>query len=156
MQTIDLTTILRPSDRVFSVIHNCIKRVIAVDPNSEMPIIIGSVAGKAVPCKYNRFGSVLQNGADCLLFPPNKATTWEGYVPPVLFEQGDIVLAYNSPDEPQTIGIYHHHENGKHYLYANIHDGEIQLNAFDKCIRVQKKYSELFCKKIYQKRINRQ
>ncbi len=66
--------------------------------NSSFPIIIHTPNG----CKYlNAFGCYHDSyHAKCVIFPKGK-TTWEGFVPPCKFKDGDIVA-----DEQGNIAIY--------------------------------------------------
>lgn len=59
---------------------------------------------------FNKFGCYSElNQAKCVIFPKGK-TTWEGFVPPCKFNDGDII--YNRFHK--VIGIYHSKEDESH------------------------------------------
>jgi hypothetical protein len=125
MENLDLLDYLIPDIQIYSVIHERMKTVIRIEANSDFPIIIGTKGKKGGrPIAFNRKGSVLKNGTECLLFPDAQASTWEGYVTPSVFYQGDIVKAFN--DEGKAlIAIYSHFDREKqlHYCFHAITDG---------------------------------
>lgn len=132
MKNIDLTKCLKVGDVVYSIISDKEIKVSGIDlENTEFPISIGSFAGKGKPRRLNRYGSVLLNGTDSLIFPSKEVLSWENYSP---FVKGDIVLAYNDIEgEERIIGIYSHYEDGVNYIFRGVNAGKYFYEGFNVC-----------------------
>lgn len=122
MHKIDLTKLLKPGDKVFSVISGKDIRIQSIDFSADFPIIIGN--GLTRP--YNRFGSIFKDGSDCLLWPSQDTESWEGYCS---FKRGDVVLVYNT-DNPncKNIGLFSHCQDDKFHIYSSF-DGNLITTA---------------------------
>lgn len=127
MHKIDLTKLLKPGDKVFSVISGKDVRIQNIDFSADFPIIIGN--GMTRP--YNRFGSIFKDGSDCLLWPSQYTESWEGYCS---FKRGDVVLVYNVTDTSLAkIGLFSHYLDNKFYIYSTLNNNEIVHEGFSYC-----------------------
>jgi hypothetical protein len=127
--------------------------VLRIEPDSEFPIVIGTSKKGNRPMFFNRQGSVLKNGTECLLFPDKDTTTWEGYITPIIFSEGDIVKAYNAEGKA-LIAIYNRFDHDKqiHYCFHSI--SEIGVVEYSEHVRVDKfrpKDGFFFAKRIFSK-----
>ena len=127
MQKIDLTKLLKPGDKVFSIISGKDVRIQNIDFNADFPIVIGN--GLTRP--YNRFGSIFKDGSDCLLWPDKNTDSWEGYCS---FKRGDVVLVYNDNNiSCKRIGLFSHSEDDKFFIYSSFENGTILCESFTCC-----------------------
>jgi hypothetical protein len=136
---------------VFSVIHNTNKQILRIDLKSDFPVIIGTKKKGIRPMAFNRYGSVLKDGRECLLFPDKDTCTWEGYVTPEIYKQGEVVKAV-TPEGVLLVAIYSHFDKEKqlHYCYHAIRPGgDIELKAWSKVNKMDKRNGYLYCKTIY-------
>ncbi|MDR2650854.1 MAG: hypothetical protein LBC68_00870 [Prevotellaceae bacterium] len=132
-------------------------KIECINIDDEFPIVTAGAAGKGRRWCYNRHGSIIQGGTDCLIFPHRDIKTWEGYTPIFPFERYEIVVAYNREDENpvKTVGIFSHEVDGLFYLYDSIANGEIKHKAYNCCENINLKHSELFNKRAYRRDIRR-
>jgi hypothetical protein len=80
--------------------------------NIEYPIEINIQSGEDT-IELTEYGCWdYSDNAKCVIFPKGK-TTWEGFVPPVVFKDGDIVSAFISSIVDTWIGIFKQYENGE-------------------------------------------
>lgn len=69
--------------------------------------------------RFSKYGTyTLNSNAKCVIFPKDK-TTWEGFVPPVEFKDGDIVAAIMVP-EGLWIGIFKQDEGTTFEVYCSL------------------------------------
>ena len=151
MERLDLTTYLMPGVDVYSVIHQSKKKVIKIDHDSDMPIVIGSLKARGEKYLYfNKCGSVLKNGTECLLFPDKDTTTWEGYVAPATFKLGDVVKAFS--DGITLVAIYSHFDNSKqkHCCFHSVSpSGEIIFGEYENVGKFEPSAGYLHAKQAY-------
>lgn len=119
---IDLLKILKTGDTIFSIVHGKQVKIKAIKPDVEMCIDLGNFS-------FNRQGSVIPGGTDCLLFPSEKEKTWDNFSP---FKKGEHVLAFND-EKCAVIGIFAHFENGLNFLYKTICNGEFEYEGYSNC-----------------------
>jgi hypothetical protein len=153
MEDLDLTTYLIPDIQVYSVIHGRMKTVLRIETGSEFPIVIGERKKGKRPMFFNRQGSVLKEGKECLLFPDKDTTTWEGYVTPFIFKQGDIVKAYDEQGKA-LIAIYSHFEKETqmHYCFHAIsEEGKIEYSQHTQVDKFRREDEYLYAKQLYHK-----
>jgi len=153
-QELNLLDYVIPDIKVYSIIHQRNKTILKIEPDSDFPIIVGNKGQKGnKPMRFNRSGSVLKNGKECLLFPSEECQTWEGYVTPIVFYKGEIVKAYDS-DDKALIRIYSHYDKEKaiHYCFnAYIEKDNIEYLAFDKVDKFRREDGYWYAKAIYSK-----
>jgi hypothetical protein len=78
-------------------------KFIELDRNPNYPIVVR--ANNSYEFSLTKYGQVHNlDNAKCVIFPKGK-TTWEGFVPPCKFKDGDIV-AYDNGSSPSTVFIY--------------------------------------------------
>lgn len=66
----------------------------------------------------------------CVIFPKGK-TSWEGFVPPCQFKDGDV-LSYQNPDfKNPSIYIYSDKDNLNTSYYVALSDGDFKIRAKD-------------------------
>jgi len=159
MEELNLLDYIVPGMDVYSIIHQCKKHIIEIDPTNEMPILLGTKKyGKSDKHKLYRFnihGSILKKGTDCLIFPDNKTNTWVGFQPPVLMEKGELVMAH-APNGELLVAVYSHYdrEKQKNYCYHSVtDDGGINTREYDKISKFTDKYGWLHCKKAIAKQM---
>jgi hypothetical protein len=77
------------------------------------PIAIKTIKGDIIELtEYGQYE--YSEDAKCVIFPKGK-TTWDGFVPPVKFKDGDII------SNGKCICVYNGNENGKYYgLYVGV------------------------------------
>jgi len=122
----DLTKILKAGDKVYSLITDKVSTIQEIDLQNPFPILVGTArTGR----RYNRFGSVLIDGKDCLIFPDKQARSWDNYCG---FKKGQIVYAHNEGGD-NAIGVFSHKAEGMHYLFASRNGDEIQFSVFQFC-----------------------
>jgi hypothetical protein len=155
MEELDLLDYLIPELKIYSVIHRTMKTVLRIEPQSDFPIVVGTRAKGNRPMFFNRHGSVLKNGKECLLFPDKETTTWEGYVTPSIHYQGDIVKAF-TVDAQIRIAIYSHFDKEKQ-LHCCFHtvseDGKVEYSEHNKVEKFGRKECDgyFYTKKIFSK-----
>lgn len=127
---LDLTKILKVGEKVYSLVHNKIMKVSEIDPQQEFPIKIGSGKGSY---SYNKHGSILKNGKDCLLFPSESETTWDNFSP---FKKGEIVVVSNNiqnsasmTDQYPKVRVFKEKRNGMYIVF----DGKDSEQEFEIC-----------------------
>ena len=87
------------------------------------PIQVQTPEGNMLLSQYGC--TSLSGHAKCIIFPKGK-TTWEGFVPPCQFKDGDIVYAIDGGNE--YIFIFKHKtENGQVYCYLNLKGGILRI-----------------------------
>jgi hypothetical protein len=151
MQEFNLLNYVIPGIKIFSVIHNCNKKIKRIEPDSDFPIVIGEKEKGNKEFRFNRYGSVLKEGRECLLFPDNDTTTWEGYITPKVYKQGEIVQAI-TPECLRLVAVYSHFdtEKGLHYCFHSIAgNGAPELAAYLQVDKIHKQSGYLYCKAIY-------
>ncbi|GAB6122307.1 hypothetical protein [Dysgonomonas termitidis] len=153
MEELNLLDYLIPDIEIYSVIHQNKKTVLRIEPDNEFPIVIGNKKKGYRPMRFNTKGSVLKGGTDCLLFPSEDVTTWEGYVTPLKFEKGDIVKAITDEGK-MLIAIYSHFDkdSGAHYCHHSVApDGNIEFMKYSQVDKFRKDEGYLYAKRIYSK-----
>jgi hypothetical protein len=153
MEDFDLLAYLIPGVKIYSVIHRGMREVLRVEPDSEFPIVVGTGKKGSRPISFNRRGSVLRNGRECLLFPDKDAETWEGYVTPRVFRQGEAVKAF-APDGKALVAIYSHFDKEKlrHCcFFAVAQSGEVEYREFEKVDKFRPADGYLYCKQLFSK-----
>jgi hypothetical protein len=153
MEELDLLEYLIPDIAVYSVIHGRMKTVLRIEPESDFPIIIGTRKKGDRTMRFNRRGSVLKAGVECLLFPDKDTDTWEGYVTPFVFYRGDIVKVFRD-DGKALVAIYSHFDREKqlHYCFHSISDtGEAGYTEHSRVDRFRMPDGYLFAKKLISK-----
>jgi hypothetical protein len=151
MEEFNLLNHVIPDIEIYSVIHNSNKRILRIEPQGDFPIIIGEKSKGRRPMAFNRYGSVLKDGRECLLFPDRETRTWEGYVTPRIYKKGEIVKAI-TPDGVRLVAVYSHFDATKqlHYCYHAIASaGDIELKAYSQVDKMDKRNGYLYCKTIY-------
>lgn len=99
--------------------------LIKVSNNSDpYPIKIKTKCGfKTCLTEYGQ--NVKIESAKCVIFPKGK-TTWEGFVPPCQFKDGDVVYAIDEGNE--YIFIFKEiYENERVYCYLNLKGGDLRI-----------------------------
>lgn len=153
MEDLNLLNYLIPGIKIYSAIHLGMRVVLRIEPDSDLPIVIGFPKKGNKAMFFNRHGSVLKNGRECLLFPDKDTSTWEGYVAPSVFCQGEAVKAF-APDGKALVAIYSHFDKEKlrHCCYFSISEsGEVEFREFEKVDRFQPRDGFLFSKLLYSK-----
>lgn len=120
---IDLLKLLKPGDKVFSIIHGKILKIRAIDQEKELSIDLGQLS-------FNRHGSILPSGTDCLIFPSEEEKTWANYSP---FKKGEIVLVFNDQDDDKVIGVFSHREHDLNYIFKQLRGKEFLYEGFKNC-----------------------
>jgi hypothetical protein len=154
MDNLNLLDHLVPGIKIYSVIHNGMRNVLRIEYNSDFPIVIGLPNKGNRPIRFNKNGSVLKDGKECLLFPDKDTITWEGYVIPYVFHKGDIVKAYDNNNGKILIAIYSHYDIDKqtHYCFhSTTEDGIIEYSEHNKIENFRKCEGFLFNKSVYSK-----
>jgi hypothetical protein len=154
MDNLNLIDCLIPGVKVYSVIHRGMRTVLRIELNSDFPIVVGTTQKGSRPIHFNKNGSVLKDGKECLLFPDQDTDTWEGYVIPYVFFKGDIVKAYDDNNGTALIAIYSHFskETQLHYCFHSIaDDGIIQFSEHKKIDRFKKNDGFWYSKTVYSK-----
>ena len=77
--------------------------LIKVQEGYDYPIIIETPNGQMLFSKYGCFSK--NELAKCVIFPKGK-TTWEGFVPPCKFKDGDVIYVKSKRECSELIGIY--------------------------------------------------
>jgi len=151
MESMNLTELLIPGTEVFSIIHNTKKRIVKIEPESELPIIVGDKKGRK-QMRFNKYGSVLSNGTECLIFPDKNTMTWDGFVPPVIFDKGEAVTAITESGK-QLVSIYSHFdkETQKHFCFHSIEDDSVTCIGYEEVRKISKKLGFLYAKQLYSK-----
>ena len=94
--------------------------------------------------------------AKCVIFPKGE-TTWEGFVPPHKFKDGDILSYQNKYLNNRTIYIYRYHKTNNTAFYVALggnenetfyidNEGELALNGYDEtvCFATEEEKQKLF------------
>ena len=152
MEAINLVELLVPGMDVFSVVHNTKKQIIKIEPENEFPIIIGRKTKGYKQLRFNKFGSLLMNGTECLIFPDKDTMSWEGFVSPVIFDKGEVVRAITESGK-QLISIYSHFdkETQKHFCFHTIEDDAVNCIGYEDVRKISKKSGFLYMKQVYSK-----
>lgn len=146
---------LIPDMPVYSVIHERMKTVLRIEPESDFPIVIGTRKKGDRAMRFNRQGSVLKSGKECLLFPDRDTDTWEGYVTPFIFYRGDIVKVFRD-DGKALVAIYSHFDRKKqlHYCFHAVSEaGETEYTEHSRVDRFRMSDGYLFSKKLINKTV---
>jgi hypothetical protein len=152
-EELDLLTYLIPDIKIYSVIHERMKTVLRIEPESDFPVVIGTREKGARPMRFNRQGSVLKNGKECLLYPDKDTNTWEGYVTPYIFKEGDIVKAYDAEGKA-LIAIYSRFDNETqlHYCFHAVSgSGTIEYSEHSQVDKFRPQDGILYAKKMFSK-----
>jgi len=152
MEDLNLLDYIVPGMSVYSVIHQCNKFVLSIDVDNEMPILVGTkkyaTSNRHKMYRFNKLGSILKHGTDCLIFPNKDVKSWVGFEPPVLIKKGEVVKAY-APNGEQLIAIYSHYDKvkQKHYCYHSVTEQfDIITREYDKVEQFNKNFGWLHSK----------
>lgn len=91
--------------------------------HTKYPIVCYTVDSKGVKNEitFNRYGKYALNAtAKCVIFPKGK-TTWEGFVPPFKFKDGDIVV--NASNEYSNAFVYAGEDDDYYKSYVGLMTG---------------------------------
>lgn len=92
------------------------------------PIMVTTVDGALVT--FTKYGQYINSKeAKCVIFPKGK-TTWEGFVPPCQFKDGDVVV--NASNEDSNAFIYAGENEGYYGSYVGLTTGPIPFLLTDK------------------------
>ena len=115
-----------------------------IKENSCYPIRVATEDGTTIALtKYGQYTE--DDFAKCIIFPKGE-TTWEGFVPPHKFKDGDILSYQNARLSHRTIYIYRYHKrlNTSYYVALSFdpkkslmicNKGGLALNAYDFTVR---------------------
>ena len=154
MENINLVELLVPEMYVFSVVHNAKRKVTKIEPEHDFPIIIGRQEKGYKPLRFNKFGSLLPNGSECLIFPEKDVFTWEGFNPPIIFEKGEVVRAISESGK-QLILIYSHFdkETQKHFCFHSFDDDTPTCISYENILKIPKSCGFLHAKQVFSKAV---
>lgn len=117
---LDLTTILKDCPKGMeldcTMYDNVTLESVSNDTDNSYPICIKTKCGFSI--RLTKYGqNVCLDDAKCVIFPKGK-TTWEGFVPPCNFKDGDILSYQNKSYKKRTIYIYKYHSkmNTSYYV----------------------------------------
>lgn len=141
-EKINVAEILRNCQSGMELDCVCFENVVfdRVDDKNRIRCFVGSQRDEV---SFNEYGCL--NGspsAKCVIFPESK-TSWEGFVPPCKYEDGDI-LAYKPDPNVITIYVYRKHSafNTSYYVALSELNGFMinnhvdgALNAYNKTAR---------------------
>ena len=112
--------------------------------NRVFPIRI--IVGGGTTMVLTKYGQYTDDDfAKCVIFPKGE-TTWEGFVPPHKFKDGDILSYQNARLSNRTIYIYRHHKRFNTSYYVSLsfdpkksliicNKGDLALCAYDLTVR---------------------
>ena len=85
-------------------IYNNGVKFIRLETSHNYPIVVRANNGYEFSLtKYGQAHNI--DDAKCVIFPKDK-TTWEGFVPPYKFKDGDVIYVKSKRECPELIGIY--------------------------------------------------
>ena len=102
--------------------------------------------GDGITMMLTKYGQYMDDDlAKCIIFPKGE-TTWEGFVPPHKFKDGDILSYQNARLSNRTIYIYRYHKRFNTSYYVSLsfdpktsliicNKGDLALNAYDLTVR---------------------
>ena len=112
--------------------------------NRVFPIRI--IVGGETTMSLTKYGQYIDDDfAKCVIFPKGE-TTWEGFVPPHKFKDGDILSYQNARLSNRTIYIYRYHKRFNTSYYVSLsfdpkasliicNKGDLALCAYDLTVR---------------------
>ena len=112
--------------------------------NRVFPIRI--IVGGETTMSLTKYGQYIDDDfAKCIIFPKGE-TTWEGFVPPHKFKDGDILSYQNARLSNRTIYIYRYHKRFNTSYYVSLsfdpkasliicNKGDLALCAYDLTVR---------------------
>ena len=123
--------------------------------NRVFPIRI--IVGGETTMSLTKYGQYIDDDfAKCVIFPKGE-TTWEGFVPPHKFKDGDILSYQNARLSNRTIYIYRYRERVNTSYYVALsgnenetlsidHEGKWALNGYDEtvCFATEEEKQKLF------------
>ena len=115
------------------------------------------VVGGVTTMMLTKYGQYMGGDfAKCVIFPKGK-TTWEGFVPPCKFKDGDILSYQNKYLNNRTIYIYRYHKTNNTAFYVALggnenetfyidNEGKLALNGYDEtvCFATEEEKQKLF------------
>ena len=113
--------------------------------------------GDGITMSLTKYGQyVADDLAKCIIFPKGE-TTWEGFVHPCKFKDGDILSYQNKYLNNRTIYIYRYHKTNNTAFYVALggnenetfyidNEGELALNGYDEtvCFATEEEKQKLF------------